>query len=132
LSAIQLAGLRGLDIRILLPQKTDNWLVQQAMRSYIAPLSRCNVKFYTYEAGFLHQKVILIDDEWTSIGSANLDNRSLRINFEIGALIRDQKLAKQTEDMLNVDFSASRPTSIRRHWWSVLLAKTSRLLSPLL
>ena len=132
LSAIQLAGLRGLDIRILLPQKTDNWLVQQAMRSYITPLSRCNVKFYTYEAGFLHQKVILIDDEWTSIGSANLDNRSLRINFEIGALIRDRKLAKQTEDMLNNDFAASRPTSIHRHWWSVLLAKISRLLSPLL
>ena len=51
------------------------------MRSYINNLSQCNVQFYTYKKGFLHQKVLLIDDDWCSVGSANLDNRSLRINF---------------------------------------------------
>lgn len=132
LSALQLAGLRGIDIRILLPETTDNWLVQQAMRSYITPLRRCNVEFFTYKAGFLHQKVILIDDDWSSIGSANLDNRSLRINFEIGALIHDHQFAAQVEEMLLKDFAAATRTEISNHWWPVLLAKTSRLLSPLL
>lgn len=132
LSALQLAGLRGIDIRILLPEKTDNWLVQQAMHSYIAPLSQCNVRFYTYSKGFLHQKVILIDDKWASIGSANLDNRSLRINFEIGALIKDRDFAAQTARMLEQDFSVSYPTATPRHWWSLLLARTARLLAPIL
>lgn len=131
-SALQLAGLRGLDVRILVPARSDNWLVQQAMRSYIASLSRCNLQFYTYRKGFLHQKVLLIDDEWVSIGSANLDNRSLRINFEINALIQDSTLARQTEQMLLQDFQDSELTHLPRHWWPVMLAKSARLLAPLL
>lgn len=131
-NALQLAGLRGLDVRILVPEHNDSWLVQQAMRSYIASLSPCNVRFYTYRKGFLHQKVLLIDDEWVSIGSANLDNRSLRINFEINALIQDHTLARQTEQMLLQDFQDSEPTRLSRHWWPVLLAKSARLLAPLL
>jgi len=131
-SALQLAGLRGIDIRILVPEKSDSWLVQQAMRGYIDLLSHCNVRFYTYKKGFLHQKVLLIDDEWSSIGSANLDNRSLRINFEIGALIQSRHFAADVEAMLLTDFNHSEPTTISQHWWPVLLAKTTRLLAPLL
>ena len=131
-SALQLAGLRGIDIRILVPEKSDSWLVQQAMRGYIQSLSRCNVRFFTYKKGFLHQKVLLIDNEWSSIGSANLDNRSLRINFEIGALIQSRSFASDVESMLQLDFDHSEPTQISQHWWPVLLAKTSRLLAPLL
>ena len=131
-SALQLAGLRGIDIRILVPEKSDSWLVQQAMRGYIQSLSRCNVRFFTYKKGFLHQKVLLFDNEWSSIGSANLDNRSLRINFEIGALIQSRSFASDVESMLQIDFDHSEPTQISQHWWPVLLAKTSRLLAPLL
>lgn len=131
-NALQLAGLRGLDIRILVPEKSDSWLVQQAMRSYINNLSQCNVQFYTYKKGFLHQKVLLIDDDWCSVGSANLDNRSLRINFEINALIEDPALARQTEKMLLQDFADSEPTGLSKHWWPVLLAKSARLLGPVL
>ncbi|WP_430462095.1 cardiolipin synthase [Thalassolituus sp. LLYu03] len=132
LSALQLAGLRGLDVRILLPERSDNWLVQQAMRSYIKPLRQCGVRFFTYSNGFLHQKVILIDDEWTSVGSANLDNRSLRINFEIGALIQDKSFARQTEIMLEQDFRQSQPTELSERFFPVLLAKAARLLAPVL
>lgn len=132
LGALQLAGLRGLDIRILIPQKSDNWLIQQAMRSYIGPLSRCNVRFFTYQGGMLHQKVLLIDDQWSCIGSANLDNRSLRINFEISALIQDRQFAAGVEQMLLADFANAGDAVISEHWWPVFLARASRLLAPLL
>lgn len=131
-NALLLAGLRGLDVRILVPGDSDNWLVQQAMRGYIAQLQQCNVQFMTYQKGFLHQKVMLIDDEWSSIGSANLDNRSLRINFEINALVQDRPLARDVEQMLQQDFADARPTVISEHWWPVFLSKCARLLSPLL
>jgi len=130
--AIQLAGLRGVDIRILIPEKNDSWLVHYAMQSFIKPLSRCNVQFLSYRKGFLHQKVILLDDEWTYIGSSNLDNRSLRINFEMGALVQDKEFASETEKMLINDFKEASPTRLSGHWWPAFLSRISRLLSPIL
>lgn len=131
-NALQLAGLRGIDIRILVPGESDSFLVQNAMRVYIAGLKKCHVSFYTYKKGFLHQKVMLIDDEWSCIGSANLDNRSLRINFEINALIQDPALAQELEAMLLKDFQDSEPTVLPSHWWPQFLSKACRLLSPIL
>ncbi len=132
ISALQLAGLRGIDIRVLIPEKSDSWLVQQATRGYIEPLSRCNVRFMRYQRGILHQKVLLIDDDWSYVGSANLDNRSLRINFEIGALVRDQQLATEVEQMLLQDFADSEPAQGNQRWWPDFLSRTARLLAPLL
>ncbi|MDF1764399.1 MAG: cardiolipin synthase [Oleibacter sp.] len=131
-SALQLAGLRGVDVRILLPANTDSWMVQQATRSYVASLTRARIQFYTYTPGFLHQKVMLIDNEWSTVGSANMDNRSLRINFEICALIQDQEFATQVEAMLLEDFAQSIPTHIDERWHKKLLSRLLRLISPLL
>lgn len=131
-SALQLAGLRGVDVRILVPGLSDNRLVQHAMHSYIASLSQCQIQFFTYQKGFLHQKVFLIDDHWCSIGSANMDNRSLRINFEMNALINDKNFAQKAETMLLEDFKNAKPTTLSRHWWPVFLSKCARLFSPIL
>lgn len=130
--ALQLAALRGVDTRILIPEKNDNRLVQLAMASFIEPLSRCKVKFFSYRKSFLHQKVILIDDEWSYIGSSNLDSRSLRINFELGALVQDKDLACDVKAMLEKDFANSVPTQVPSHWWQIFLSRLSRLLAPVL
>lgn len=131
-SALQLAGLRGVDVRIILPGVSDNWMVAQANRSYVASLSKAQVQFYTYTPGFLHQKVLLIDDDWASIGSANLDNRSLRINFEIAALVHDKTFAAQVEKMLEQDLAHCVPTHVDERWWKQLLARLLRLIAPVL
>jgi len=130
--ALELAGLRGIDVRVLVPNKSDSWFVQQAMRDHIPKLQQCGVKFYSYRKGFLHQKVVIVDDDWSSIGSCNLDYRSLHINFELNALVRSERLNKEVSDMLLADFEDSVPTVISGHWWPQFLTKGARLLSPLL
>ncbi|NRA23249.1 MAG: cardiolipin synthase [Oleispira sp.] len=132
MGALQLAALKNIDIRIILPKKTDNPIVDLAMRSYIAELSQLGIQFYQYNAGFMHQKVMLIDQEASYIGSANLDNRSLRINFELNALIECKQLASQVEQMLNQDLLHCRPYPEQKHLLQKLLAKAARLLSPIL
>lgn len=131
-SALQLAALRGVDVRIMLPTSSHSWMVDQAMRSYVVSLTQSKVKFFTYQPGFLHQKIMLIDDEWASVGSANLDNRSLSINFEIAALIHDQAFAHDIEQMLLNDFEHCQPTVVDQRWWKQLLARTLRLMAPIL
>ncbi len=132
ISNLQLAVLRGVDVRILVPEKTDNRVVQLAMMRYIEELSQAGIRFSTYRAGFLHQKVMLIDEELVSVGSANLDNRSLRINFEMNALMQDRTLAKQVEAMLQQDFLQSTSAQVSTRWHQQLLARLARLLAPLL
>ena len=132
LSALRLAALKGLDVRVILPANTDKWLVQQAMGSYVEELSPCGVQFYSYQPGFMHQKVLLIDQHWSSIGSANLDNRSLRINFEANALICDEKFATQVETMLKQDLEQSLPMAVDSSRIKRLLTKTARLSAQIL
>lgn len=130
--ALKLAGLRGIDVRILVPKRTDSLLVRYAMKDCIPGLQRCGVKMLSYKKGFLHQKIALIDDEWSSIGSCNLDYRSLHINFELNALVQSKELNKQVSAMLEYDFTYAEPTVISTHWWQQFLTKCARLLSPLL
>jgi cardiolipin synthase len=66
------------------------------------------VKFYRYQDGFLHQKVLLIDDGVAGVGTANFDNRSFRLNFEITAVVADTDFAAEVEQMFEADFAASR------------------------
>lgn len=130
--ALQLAALKGLDIRILLPKRTDNPIIALAMQSYVTELQQLGIQFFQYEKGFMHQKVMLIDQKISYIGSANLDNRSLRINFELNALIEDTQFAQQVESMLIDDFSSSRRYQLNHHFLLRLSSKAARLLSPIL
>lgn len=132
MGALQLAALKGIDIRIMLPEKTDNLIVTLAMKSYVADLSQLGIKFYQYTTGFMHQKVMLIDDDTSCIGSANLDNRSLRINFELNAVIECRVLAQQVDTMLCDDFKHCQPFSKQQNSGHKLLSRAARLLSPIL
>jgi len=107
-AALRLAALRGVDVRILIPSRADHYVVFKASELYAYDAVRAGIQMYYYLPGFVHQKVVLIDDVAASVGSANLDNRSFRLNFEITVLTVDRKFAAEVETMLTHDFTFAR------------------------
>ena len=85
LSALKVAALAGIDVRLLMPSKPDKRTVFYASRSYFPELLDAGVKIYEYEKGFLHSKVVIVDSDLASIGTANMDMRSFHLNFEVNA-----------------------------------------------
>jgi cardiolipin synthase len=96
------------DVRIMLPEKPDKRMVWLSSFASLNEVQQAGVRVYRYQAGFLHQKVWLIDDDCALIGTANLDNRSLRLNFEVGVVSRNRAFAAKIETMLLTDFEHSR------------------------
>ncbi len=107
MSALHLAALRGVDVRVLVPRQSDSFVVSLAMKSFIPECERAGIKVFWYEEGFMHQKVIMVDDKLASVGTANFDNRSFRLNFEIMLVVRDALFNSQVADMLEKDFARS-------------------------
>jgi cardiolipin synthase len=136
IKALQLAALRGVDVRILIPANPDKRVVWWAAHSYLAEVAVAGVRMYTYREGFMHQKVFLIDESLAGIGTANLDNRSLRINFEITMVFTDADFIRRVEKMCLDDFAVSDPLTTddvyRRSLAFRLAIRTSRLFSPIL
>jgi cardiolipin synthase A/B len=95
MKALQTAALRGVDVRIIIPKKPDLFLVGWANESYFKKLLKGKVRIYQYDNGFLHAKVFAADNKILSIGSANLNNRSLYLDYEMNAIIYDEKLCSQ-------------------------------------
>jgi len=134
--ALQAAAIRGVDVRVLLPDKTHQWFVELASYTYYADMTQCGVRLYRYQDRFLHQKVFLVDDGLATVGTVNLDNRSLYLNFEETALVADKGFAKRVEAMLEADLERceqvecahfdSKPLPFR------VAARVARLASPLL
>ncbi len=108
LGALKLAVLRGVDVRILLPEKPDHRTVHMATISYYSNTLPAGIKLYRYTAGFLHQKVFLVDRKCAAVGTANLDNRSFRLNFELTLINYDAAFVSAVERMLEADFDRSR------------------------
>lgn len=136
ISALQLAARRGVDVQILLPQKVDHLLVYLASYSFLEILELPGICIRRYEPGFLHQKVLLLDDHTAAVGTANLDNRSFRLNFEIMIFVRDRPFAAEVEEMLRLDLAQSTPTTFeglaRRPFWFRLAVQFARLFAPIL
>lgn len=136
IKALQLAGLRGVDVRILIPDEPDHKLVYLAAFSFFEQAGKSGVKFYRYTKGFMHQKTMLIDDNTAAVGTANFDNRSFRLNFEITAFIIDHDFAREVEKMFLEDFGNSliMPANAlaEKPFWFKLLVRLARLTSPLL
>ena len=135
-AALQLAALRGVDVRIMLPEHPDHRLVYLAGLAFVQETVSAGVQLFRYQSGFLHQKVLLVDNDLAAVGTANLDNRSFRLNFEFTALIADHVFAAQVADMLSSDFAHCRrvaadelevrPLAVR------VAARAARLLAPVL
>ncbi|GAB2586419.1 cardiolipin synthase [Dyella jejuensis] len=104
MSALRLAVMRGVDVRVLIPSRADHHAVFLASTLHAHDAIEAGIRIYRYQPGFVHQKVILVDDDTASVGSMNLDNRSFRLNFEIGALNVDRAFAADVERMLLDDF----------------------------
>ena len=133
--ALQLAALRGVQVRILIPELSDSKLPFLSSFSYLEELEAAGVEVWRYQKGFLHQKVMLVDDEFVAIGSANLDNRSFRLNFELMAGIHDRPFAKKVEDMLTTDFNNSRRAGVEdlqsKGFPFRVQVRVARLLAPI-
>lgn len=83
MTALRVAARKGIQVRLMVPQRNDSFLTQYATQSYFPELLRAGVELYTYQKGFLHKKVIIVDGDMASIGTANLDLRSFHLNFEV-------------------------------------------------
>ena len=135
MNALHLAALRGVDVRIIIPDKADHLLVWLAAFSYFEEAQATGIRFFRYMDGFLHQKVVLIDDEIGAVGTANFDNRSFRLNFEIMAVVGDQAFATEIEQMLLADMENSvemQPGDLdKKSYWFKLGTRLARLTSPI-
>ncbi|MDD4192286.1 MAG: cardiolipin synthase [Mangrovibacterium sp.] len=135
-SAMKAAALGGIDIRILLPGKSDAIIPKWGTHSYIAELLEAGVRIYFYQAGFMHSKLMVVDGVLSTVGTANLDFRSLETNFEVNAVVYNDKTAKELEKNFLNDLKQSREIILREWEQRPLLSKAkesfARLLSPLL
>lgn len=136
LEALKVAGLSGLDVKVMIPCKPDHPFVYWAGLSYIGELLEAGVRFYTYENGFLHSKTFIMDDFVTSIGTANLDIRSFKLNFEVNAFIYDGEVNRKTVEQFNLDLEHCKEITIKEYQQRSNIVKlkesVSRLLSPIL
>jgi len=123
-------------VRILIPEVSDSRLVKLAAYSYFDEVSSTGVKFYRYRAGFLHEKAMLIDDRVGTVGTANFDNRSFRLNFEITVIVIEPDFARDVEQMFEADFADSRlmlpgETDSKSYLFKVAV-RLARLAAPVL
>jgi cardiolipin synthase len=137
LTALELAAARGVDVRLLISEKSDHPLLINVGRSYYEELLRFGVKIFEYEKGINHAKVLLIDEKWLMVGSANFDIRSMRLNFELNVVVRDPERAAELEALLAHDFDLdSHPIVLEefvlRPWSQRLKESLLRPLAPLL
>jgi cardiolipin synthase len=133
LTALTTAALRGVDVRVMVPRKSDSWLVTIAGRSYFDDLLRAGVHVYEYLPGMLHAKTLVVDRDFAAIGTANMDNRSFRLNFEVSAIAHDEEVAARLTEIFEEDAQHARLAQRRQERLPARLAEAgARLLSPLL
>ena len=109
INALKMAANSGVEVNLMIPCKPDHPFVYWATFSNAADLLDSGVNVYTYQNGFIHSKILMIDDEVSSIGSANMDFRSFELNFEINAFVYDREIAQQLrqafeEDIKNLNY----------------------------
>lgn len=132
--ALKQAALCGIDVRVIVPGISDTQIVKRATLSYLKPLLRAGVKFYEYERGFMHAKVMVIDEVLASIGTANLDMRSFFCNFETNAILYSPQGIHDVTQQFLVDLEHSQPLTEEQLTYSSLdrIKQTiAHLLSPL-
>ena len=136
LSALQSAALGKIDVRIMMPQKTDSVLLHYASFSYITQCLRSGIKVYLYEPGMLHAKAMIIDEELVTAGSTNFDFRSFENNFECNLLIYDKGINRKMRDIFFEDLKRCKKLRLtewrKRPLGQRFLESLLRLVSPIL
>ncbi|MFA5453406.1 MAG: phospholipase D-like domain-containing protein, partial [Candidatus Methanomethylophilaceae archaeon] len=103
--ALKVAAMSGVDIRIIMPDKPDHMFVYWNNISAANDLMKNGIKVYMYHRGFVHSKTIVVDEKYCSIGSANLDDRSMVLNFETNAMIYSERIGKEMNDAFMEDLT---------------------------
>ncbi|MCY7369956.1 MAG: cardiolipin synthase [Polaromonas sp.] len=134
LLALTSAALRGADVRLLVPRRSDSLVVTLAARSYYDDLFAAGVKVWEYEARMLHSKTLVIDDDCAIVGTANFDNRSFRLNFEVCAVVYGNVLAEALTAQFETDLKSARAVvnKGRPRFFERLGEALARVFSPLL
>ena len=136
MTALRLALLKGLEVRILTPANNDNWFVRHAANVYLSELAQLGARIFFYRDGFMHQKVVLMDDTVSLVGTVNFDNRSFRLNFEVTAAVADPGFNAEVQQMLENDLANADELKdynlMEQSLWERLKAHGSVLLAPVL
>lgn len=134
--ALLIAAQSGVEVNVMIPCKPDHPFVYWATYSYIGELVMAGANCYTYDNGFLHAKGVCIDGEACCYGTANMDIRSFSLNFEVNAMIYDEKVTQEMERIFAEDLKLctriSRDAYRSRSLWIRVKEQVSRLLSPVL
>ncbi len=136
LMALKTASWRGVDVRVLLPGKSDLKLIQMAGRSYHQELLEAGVKLYEHRPGMLHAKTMVVDRNWATVGSANMDIRSFRLNFEVNLLVSSSNFAARMETIFKQDIIGARELTLEetqnKSRPTRFIESICRMLSPVL
>ncbi len=136
LKALQVAALAHVDVRVMIPRRSDLLMLTYASYSYIAESLKAGIKIYVYDAGMLHAKTMIIDDEFASVGSTNFDFRSFECNFESNVFIYSREVNEQLSEIFRQDLEQSAritPFEWRERPYSQkTIESIVRLLSPIL
>lgn len=136
MDALRIATLSGVKVKIMIPNKPDHPFVYWATFSHIGELLKAGAEAYIYQNGFLHAKTIIVDGKISSVGTANIDVRSFRLNFEVNAFLYDTEVAQKLVDAFQHDISLSTQMTEKLYEKRSLIIKfkesISRLLSPIL
>ncbi len=135
-TALQTAAMSGVDVRVLVSAKADSKLVNWCVQSYFQRFLKAGIRIFRYPEGFLHSKIITVDDKISTIGTANVDDRSFQHNYEVNAVIYDEATAKALREDFLEDSRKSLevdPDLFERRPWTYRLAEgAARTISPLL
>lgn len=132
--ALTSAAMRGVDVRVLVPERADSWIVSAAARSYYDELVAAGVRIWEYRGRMLHSKTLVVDDDCSFVGTANFDNRSFRLNYEVCALAYGPALAERLQAQFRKDLAVSRrvPVIRRERLARRFVDALARLFSPVL
>lgn len=133
---IRIACLSGVEVKIMIPNKPDHLFVYWATLSNIGELLKAGAKVYIYDNGFIHAKTIVVDEEISSVGTANIDIRSLSLNFEVNAFLYNPEIAKDLKNHFEQDILLSKELTLEQYQARSkriqIKESISRLLSPIL
>lgn len=135
-SALKTSALSGVDVRIIIPEKSDAVTSKWCSFSYVEQFLEAGIKIYFYQKGFIHSKTLMIDNIFSTVGTTNLDFRSLETNFEINAFVYEEKFTRQLRKHFMNDLKSSREIKLsewkKRSWRFKLRESLAHIVSPML
>lgn len=135
-TALQVAARSNIEVKLIIPKKSDSWVAENATNSYVEHLLEAGIEVYQYSKGFIHAKSLIVDSTFGTVGTANMDYRSFNINFEVNALVYNREFCQELTQMFKNDIKDSERIDIND--WKKRTRKTkfkeaiARLVAPLL